>query len=251
MDNVRLTKEGPVSVLTIDRPEVMNALDSDTRTEMTSALQDLRGDDSTRAVVVTGAGDRAFSAGQDINESKNFEGEEAKDWVEEFDSLYEAIVGLDVPVVAKLNGVAIGSAFQVALLCDLRIASEDAEVGMNEINIGIPCILGSWIIESIAGYVPAAEITLTGEPVTAARAKELGLINQVVPDDELDDTVEERVGMLAEKPPVSMRWQKKWLRELRFDEALRDVSQRGKEIHSEVYESGEPEEYMGQFLGET
>lgn len=248
MSKVQLTEANNVATLTIDRPQVLNALDSDTRLEMTAALREVQDSESLRVLVITGAGDRAFSAGQDLNEARNFEGEQAEDWVEEFDTLYEEILDLDIPVIAKLNGSAIGAAFQVALLCDFRIASDRSEVGMNEINIGIPCILGGWMIKNMAGWIAAAEITLTGKVLDADEARELNLVNDVVPDDELDEAVDDLASTLAEKPPVSMKWQKRWLRELRFEENLREVSDRGKEIHSEVYDSGEPEEYMDKFL---
>lgn len=238
-----------MATLTIDRPKVLNALDSDTRVEMIAALEEIEERESVRVLVVTGAGDRAFSAGQDLNETRSFEGgQEAEDWVEEFDRLYEKLLGVDVPVIAKLNGSTAGSAFQVALLCDFRIASGEAEVGMTEIDIGIPCILGSWIIRNVAGWVPAAELTLTGKMIEADEASDLGLVNEVVPDDELDTAVADLASTLAEKPPNSLMWQKRWLQELRFDRGLREVSERGGEIHAEVYDSGEPEEYMGKFL---
>lgn len=249
MENVRLDTEDGVATLTIDRPDVMNALNSQTRRELTEAIQRVDEDDDARVLVVTGSGDRAFSAGQDINESRELQGDAVADWVEEFDRLYEELLGVDVPVIARINGDAIGSALQVALLCDVRIASEEARVGMNEINIGIPCILGAWLIENVAGYDAAAKLTLTGDPISAREGEELGLVGTVVPDDELDDTVDELATTLASKPPMAMERQKQWLRELRFDEGdLRRVSQRGQEIHSEVYASGEPEQYMSEFL---
>jgi len=248
METITVSVDENVSTIEIDRPDVLNALNSQVRVELTAAIREANETDSTRAVVITGSGERAFSAGQDINESQDFHGEDAKEWVREFDSLYAEILSLDIPVVAKLNGVATGSGFQVALLCDIRIASADATVGMNEINIGIPCILGGWMIERVAGYMAAVELTLTGELVSAERAKEIGLINRVVSAEKLDETVDELAENLATKPPVSMKWQKKWLRELRFDDSFETVSRRSEEIHSEVYQSGEPETYMKKFL---
>lgn len=249
MENVHLDIEDGIATLTIDRPEAMNALNSQTREELTEAVKRVDSDDDARVLVITGSGDRAFSAGQDINESREFEGDAVAEWVEEFDRLYEKILGIDVPVIARINGDAIGSALQVALLCDIRIASEEARIGMNEINIGIPCILGAWLIENVAGYDAAAKLTLTGDPISAHEGEELGLIGSVVPDDELDDTVNELATTLASKPPIAMERQKQWLRNLRFDEGdLREVSQRGQEIHTEVYASGEPEQYMSEFL---
>jgi len=248
MDNVRLETDDAKATVTIDRPAVMNAFDSKTRSELTSTLAGLKDDEGIRVVVITGAGDSAFSAGQDVSESREFGVEDATEWVAEWDALYAELLGFEVPVIAKLNGVAVGAAFQVALLCDLRIAAPHAKVGMPEIDIGIPCVLGSWMIERIAGYAPAAELSLTGEPIDPERAATLGLVTRVVPEEELDAAVDELAGELAAKSPVAMTWQKRWLRGLLFEEDVSEIMERGQEIHAEVYESGDPERYMSEFL---
>lgn len=238
-----------IATVSIDRPDVLNALNSTTRRELESALGRATEDGSIQAVVLTGTGDRAFSAGQDINESKDFSDDEAVDeWIHEFSDLYERLISSEIPIVARLNGDAIGSALQVALLSDIRVAAEDARFGMNEINIGIPCILGGWIIHTLVGHRAAAELTLTGNPVSADRAAELGLVNRVVPQPELDSTVDELARDLADKPSAAMTAQKRWLRELRFEEDFEDVIERSAEIHADVYATGEPEQHMSEFL---
>jgi len=250
MDNVNLRYNEEVATVEINRPEVLNALNSKTKQELTEAFRAIKNDSDTRVVILTGAGSRAFSAGQDINESRNIEGEEAEDWVDEFYGLYEELIQFDIPVIAKLNGSAVGSGLQLALLCDIRIAAEDAEFGMNEINIGIPCILGAWIIQRLASTSAAIEITLQGNLINANRARELELVNEVMPSSEFDEYVEQMANELAEKPQESMKKQKKWLRELRFNDELENVSKKAGEVHTEIYSTGEPEKYMGEFITE-
>lgn len=248
MDTVSVSITDGVATVTIDRPDNMNALNSPTRQNLTSAFSEVKQNEDVRVIVLTGAGDRVFSAGQDINESRQFSGEDAHGWMDEWETLYTEIIESDVPTVAKLNGDAVGAAFQIALLCDLRIAAEDVNVGMTEMNIGIPCISGSWIVERVSGYAAATELTLTGELIDAERANELELVHRVVPKAELDDEVAEMTQNLSEKPPISMKYQKEWLRELFGMDEFSSMMARGDEIHSSVYESGEPEKYMSQFL---
>jgi len=235
-----------IATLTIDRPDVLNAFDSATRAAFVSAAREVQADD-VRAVVVTGAGDRAFSAGQDIDETAAFGGGDADEWVAEFESLYESVLGFDVPVVAAVNGVAVGLGFQIALLCDVRIAARDAAVGVPELDVGLPCVLGGYLIETLAGAGAAAELALTAETVDAPRARELGLLTRVVPPAELDDAVAEMVETLAEKPPRATASQKAWLRRLRFDGELSAVLERGRELHADAYDTGEPAARMAQF----
>jgi len=250
MNNVLLEINSSVATLLINRPDAMNALNSETRQEITSTLIDVNENDDVRALIITGAGDNTFSAGQDITESKEFDDEDANTWIDEWDSLYAELLGMDIPVIAKLNGDAVGAAFQIALLCDMRIATDDTRLGMTEIDIGIPCITGGWIIERVSGYAAAAELTLTGELIDASRAKQLNLVNKVVPQEELDDSVDELAQKLSEKPPISMAAQKKWLRNLFVDKDMSEIMRDAQRIHSGIYNSGEPERFMTEFLDE-
>lgn len=241
------SEDGRVATLTIDRPDALNAFDSATRRAFTAAARELQGRDDVRAVVVTGAGDRAFSAGQDVGEAADFGGDDAAGWVDEFEALYRALLDFDVPLVAAVNGVAVGLGFQVALLCDLRVAARDAAVGMTELDVGLPCVLGSYLIETVADHGAAAELALTAETVDAPRARELGLLSRVVAAEELDAAVANLAGTLADKPPRAAASQKAWLRRLRFDGELSAVLRRGRELHAEAYDTGEPAARMAAF----
>src|SRR2546422_103917 len=119
------------------------------RQELASAFEALDVDSAVTAVVLTGAGDRAFAAGQDLNEASDFRPESIEDWIDSFNHLYSAIQVFNKASVAAINGYALGAAFQLALLCDIRIASEKARFGMPEIDDGIPCITGTWTLYEV------------------------------------------------------------------------------------------------------
>ena len=119
-------RTGDVVVITLDRPRVLNALNRALKGELADALSAIKGDESVRAVVITGAGDQAFSAGQDLTEAKDMTGPEAEEWVREFELLYDQVRMLDVPVIAAVNGWAMGAGCQLALLADVRIVRERA-----------------------------------------------------------------------------------------------------------------------------
>lgn len=123
MDRFILTeRRGEVGVITLNRPEILNAWHSPMRQQLVAAFTSFEEDETVRAIILTGAGDRAFSAGQDLNETRTFDGARGQEWVGEWERLYDAMRSLSKPLIAALNGVAAGSAFQVALLCDFRVA---------------------------------------------------------------------------------------------------------------------------------
>lgn len=131
-------RRGPVSILTLNRPEVLNAWHRPMRDQLVSLLKEAEADPDVRAIILTGAGDRAFGAGQDLNETKSFDSSHAEGWMDEWKRLYGTIRGLSKPLIAALNGVAAGSAFQVSLLADFRIAHDGVKMGQPEIDSGIP-----------------------------------------------------------------------------------------------------------------
>ena len=216
------TRDG-IATLTLDRPEVMNAWHAPMRREITAALGDLNADDRVRAVIITGAGDRAFCAGQDLNETKAFDPERAAEWIDEWRALYGAIRSLDKPLVAALNGVAAGSAFQVALQADIRIGHADVRMGQPEIDAGIASTLGPWLMRGMLGLSRTVELTLTGRMMDGRECHAIGLIHELVPEEQVMARSREVAGELAAKPPIAMRLNKRRFREATqagFDEAL-------------------------------
>src|SRR5262249_7952553 len=152
-------------------------------TPMREALVDVieaaESDDAVRAIVLTGAGDRAFGAGQDLNETKSFDPDRAELWIGEWRRLYSCIRGLSKPLVVALNGVAAGSAFQVALRGDIRISQPGVTMGQPEIDSGIATTTGSWIMREILGLARTIDLTLSGRMMDAAECERIGLINRI------------------------------------------------------------------------
>ncbi len=246
---IKLDRESGVATITLNRPEVMNAWHSAMRSEVTLAMRALNTETGIGAIILTGSGDKAFCAGQDLNETKSFDAARSAVWIEEWRSLYGAMRALDKPLVIALNGVAAGSAFQVALLGDVRIGHPGVRMGQPEINSGIASTLGPWIMREMIGLSRTIELTLTGRMMDAAECHQIGLIHRLVPQGEVMATARETAQLLADKPPIAMRLDKRRFREVTeagFDEAL--VA--GVRIQKESYGSGEPQRYMEKFLAE-
>ena len=238
-----------IGIITLNRPDVLNAWHKPMREEISAALETYENDSAIRAIILTGTGDRAFCAGQDFNEAKNFDPDSALDWIEEWRSLYSLIRSLSIPLIAALNGVAAGSGFQVALLADLRIGHPGVKMGQPEINSGILSITGPWIMREMLGLSRTIELTLSGRMMDAEECQQIGLIHKLVPRDALMTEALNMARMLAQKPPVAMRLDKQRFREVTedsFQEAL-DAAVR---YHHKSYATGEPQAIMAKFLEE-
>jgi len=240
-------KRGVVGILTLNRPRVLNAWDAAMRVELIEALGAVDADAAVGAVVLTGAGDRAFGAGQDLNEARSFDADRAEAWVWEWDRLYDRMLSLSKPIVAAVNGIAAGSAFQVALLCDLRIGHPGVKMGQPEINSGIPSTTGPWIMREIIGLAHTIDLTLTGRMVDADECCRMGLLSRIVPRERVMEEAIALAEHLASKPPIAMR-----LNRLRFREMTAagfcDALAAGVRNQREAYASGEPARMMDRFL---
>ena len=205
METLLLERRGRVAIITINRPEKRNALNIKTREEGAAVLDELRGDDSVGVVVFTGAGDKAFIAGADIAE---FAGRTANMQREVMlgRSLFTAIDSFPKPVIAMINGYCLGGGCELALACDIRIASETASFGQPEINLGIiPGGGGTQRLPRLVGEGKAMELILTGEIIDAKTAFAIGLVNHVVPADQLEAKTMEIAGRIADKGPIALR----------------------------------------------
>jgi enoyl-CoA hydratase/carnithine racemase len=244
---IRIERDGDVAVITLDRPERLNAWHAPMRAELRDALDTLGADDGVRALVLTGAGHRAFSAGQDLAETERFDADDVAGWMEEWDALYGRIRWLAKPIVAALNGVAAGSAFQVALLCDVRVGHAGSRMGQPEIDAGIPSILGPWIMLDMLGRSRTIELVLTGRLMEASEAHAVGLIHHLVESGQVHATALEVAHGLAAKPAIAMRLNRHRFAEVNeasFQEAL--VAAR--RISAEAFASGEPQAMMARFF---
>jgi enoyl-CoA hydratase len=198
-------KKGNAAIITINRPKLMNALNTLVATEMRDAMADAEADENVRVVVITGAGDRSFCAGADIGELAVLSGVQARDFSLKAQLLTTLIEGIRKPVVAKINGLCLGGGNEVAMSCDFRIASDKAMFGQPEINLGIlPGMGGTQRLTRLIGKTKAIEMNMLGEMISAAEAYRLGLVNKVVPAAELDKAVDEVVEKLASKGPIAL-----------------------------------------------
>lgn len=248
-DSVLSERRGAVGVLTLNRPEVLNAWDAGMRARLVEAFDEMEADPSVRAVILTGAGDRAFGAGQDLNETKTFDADRAELWIGEWERLYDRIRSLSKPVVAALNGVAAGSAFQVALLCDLRVGHAGTTMGQPEINSGLASITGPWIMREHLGLARTIDLTLTGRMMDAEECHRIGLINRLVPEDGVMAAALHLADELAGKPPHAMRLDRARFREV-TEPGFRDCLAAAVRAHRESYGTGEPARMMDAFLAE-
>jgi enoyl-CoA hydratase len=213
-----------VAIVTINRPEKRNALNIKTREEGAQVLDALRDDESVGVVVFTGAGDKAFIAGADIAEFAGRTALTQRD-VMVARSLFNAIDNFPKPVIAMINGYCLGGGCELALACDLRIASETASFGQPEINLGIiPGGGGTQRLTRLVGEGKAMELILTGEIINAQAAYNIGLVNTVVPAADLEAKTMEIANRIAEKSPVALRMAKEAVKlasRSNLDEGLR------------------------------
>jgi enoyl-CoA hydratase/carnithine racemase len=249
MEFIKLERVGNVTVLTLNRPECLNAWHTAMRAEIMQVLREAATDSAVGALVMTGAGDRAFCAGQDLNEARDFDGARAETWIGEWETYYYLLRSFPKPLVMALNGTAAGSAFQVALLGDIRVAHEGVKMGQPEINAGIASVTGPWIMREMLGLSRTIELTLTGRMMQAQECHQLGLIHHLVPADEVRARALAIATELAAKPPIALRLDKQRFQEM-TEAGFRDAMQAAARLHHESYESGEPARMMQAFFAE-
>lgn len=203
-ENILLERRGRVALVTINRPDKLNALNIKTREELANALDELRADAEIRVVVLTGAGEKAFVAGADINE---FAGRTAVQQraVMKARNIFVTAEDFPKPLIAMINGFCLGGGCELALSCDIRIASEKARFGQPEINLGIiPGGGGTQRLTRLVGEGKAMQMILTGEIIDAQEASRLGLVNEVHPVADLEAKTMELANKIAEKSPVAL-----------------------------------------------
>lgn len=245
--HVLVETRGRVGLITLNRPERLNAWDRPMRDDIVAALRRFDADGGIGAVVMTGAGERAFSAGQDLNEAHDFDAERAESWIREWETFYGTLRRLTKPVVIALNGVAAGSAFQVALLGDIRVGHDGVRMGQPEINSGIASITGPWIMREMLGLSRTVELTLTGRLMAMEECHRIGIVHHVVPREAVLDRAIGIAEDLAAKAPFAMRLDRAWfadMTEASFQQAIAAAIA----AHRAAYASGEPARKMAEFL---
>ncbi len=236
-----------VILLTLNRPGRMNAWDEGMRSDLIDRLISASADPEARALVLTGAGDRAFCAGQDLNELSAFGPEKADDWIDGFARLYRAVASLEIPVVAALNGVAAGSAFQFVLLADLRIGHAGVRMGQPEIRSGIASITGPWIMRETLGLSHTRELTLSGRLMEAEEALRLGALHEIVAREAVLERAMDAARELGSRPRTAMRLIKRRFFEV-LEPGLDEAIDAARRYHRLAFESGEMHEETRRFL---
>ncbi len=230
-ETIIVEKHGPVAVIKFNRPKALNAINPQVNAEVHRALDEIEKDPSTRVLVLTGEGEKAFIAGADISHMVNLSPLGARQWSEEGHSLGFRLEQFPLPIIACVNGFALGGGAEMAMACDFIYASETAKFGQPEINLGlIPGFGGTQRLPRLVGKGRAKELCMTGVMISAQEAKELGLVNKVFPPDKLWEETMKTAQLMASKGGVSLRAVKQCI-DRGFDTDLR----RGCQMESDAF----------------
>jgi enoyl-CoA hydratase len=237
-----------VAVVTINNPSRLNSMNSALMDEFIDALSSLAANAELRAVVLTGAGDKAFIGGADIREMSALAGaEDSRRFITRLHRCCEAIRAIPVPTIARINGLTLGGGLEIAAACDVRVAVESAVFGMPEVKLGIPSVIEAALLPMLIGWGRTRQILLFGKNFSAHEAHSWGLVNELVSSSELDTAVGQWLDQLLSCSPGAVRLQKQLIRSWE-DMPLRAAIQAGIESFTTAVRSGEPSTAMGDFL---
>jgi enoyl-CoA hydratase len=240
-------ERGCVARIVVDNRARLNILNSELIRQLTEAVNSLADIERLRVLILTGAGDRAFIGGADINEMAAFDKSSARDFIARLHETCAAIRHSPVPVIARICGYCLGAGLEIAASCDLRIAADNSTFGMPEVKVGIPSVIEAALLPRLIGWGKAAELIYTGESISASEALDCGLVERVVPRAQLDRAVERWTQAILEAGPRALRLQKSLIREwerLPLDQAI----ERGIDSFAAAYETDEPRRFMERFL---
>lgn len=239
--------ERGIATVTIREAKSLNILSTPVIADLTNAVQALAERKGVRVLVVRGTGDKGFIGGADINEMAALTRETAEVFISGLRDLCNALRHFPVPVIARMPGWCLGGGLELALACDIRIASDDAQLGMPEVKVGIPSVIHAALMPRLIGNARTAWFLLTGEIADAAQSLSAGLVSQVVPLGNLDSEVTRVAELLASFGPQVVRQQKRLLRE--WEEApLDDSIENSVTEFGLAFETGEPQEHMASFI---
>jgi len=207
LENVLYEKKGPIAYVTLNRPKVLNALNKRTWADLRSAFEDARNDAGVRGVIITGAGDKAFIAGADISELANVTAVEAEESSTFGQMVLNLIENLGKPVIAAINGFALGGGCETAMACTIRVASENAKFGQPEVKLGLlPGGGGTQRLPRLIGKGRALQLILSGEMISAQEAYRIGLVNEVVPAADLINRAEAILKQIFANAPIAVKY---------------------------------------------
>jgi len=244
-------KDDNLGLITINRPKVLNALDKLTKEEIIEALGEFEEDKKVRVIIFTGAGTKAFSSGQDLEEIKGMSSDEARNWISGWEILDDRILNLKKPTISMVRGYCIGGGFQMSLYMDIRIASSEAKFGLPEVNQGIPCICGTYLLGSLIGLGRVAPLLLLGEFISADEAFQMGLVHKVFPPEDLESNTLRIAKELASKPPTAVRFMREWKARLMnrsFGMTIAEERKVAREYHSQAFGGDETKGAINDFL---
>jgi enoyl-CoA hydratase len=206
-ENLLVERDGALAVVTINRPKVLNALNAQTLDELRRAMIDAKQDDGVRVVILTGAGEKSFVAGADINELAAQSPVAGREHALTGQRVFDLVETIGKPVIAAINGYALGGGCELAMACTLRLAADTAKLGQPEVALGlIPGYAGTQRLPRLVGKGRAMEMMLTGAPITAAEALRIGLVNRVVPAADVMTEARALAAKLATLAPIAMRY---------------------------------------------
>ena len=241
MSLTRLEKKDNYAILTIDRTDALNALNEEILTEIHGQVEELANDKAIRGFIITGAGEKAFCAGADIGQMASFSPEQAEAFARKGHQTMNAISGSDLVSIAAINGFALGGGLELALSCDIRLASENARMGLPETGLGIiPGFGGTQRLARLIGPALALEIILTGDQFKADRAVQTGLVNQVVPLADLLPTAEKMMGIITGKKGPEAQKIARWLVHSGLEQPLSAGLEREINEFSSIFSREEP-----------
>jgi len=206
-ENLLLERDGAIAIVTINRPKVLNALNTQTLDELRRAVLDLKQDEGARVVILTGAGDKSFVAGADINELALQTPTGGREHALGGQHVFDLLENMGKPVIAAINGFALGGGCELAMACTLRLAADTARLGQPEITLGLlPGYAGTQRLPRLVGKGKAMEMILTGAAIAADEAQRIGLVTRVVPAAELMAEARKLAAQLARNAPIAMRY---------------------------------------------
>jgi enoyl-CoA hydratase len=247
-ETIRLDFEGALAIVTINRPKALNAINSQVIAELDQALTQVAGNESTRVLIVTGGGDKAFVAGADIAEMADFGPEAAEAFSRRGHQVFARLGALPIPTIAAINGFALGGGLEVALSCDLLYASEKAKLGLPEVSLAVlPGFGGTQRLSRLIGAMRARELVLTGDSIDAAKAKEIGLVLEVFPAEQLLSKCKDIAATIAARGPIAVAQAKRTIA-LGADLPLSEANSLESKAFGFVFGTADQKEGMKAFL---
>jgi len=240
-------QEGPVATITINRPEVLNTLTHELILRLTQEIRQWSAQKAVRVIVLTGSGDKAFVGGVDVKAMMDLDPDGAERFITDLHRCFLAVRQSEKLVIASINGFALGGGLELVASCDLRIASDRARFGMPEVRVGIPSVIEAAILPRLIGLGRAAELVYLGEMIDAQEAWRIGLVNKVVPHEQLKEATRQMAEKALQCGPTAMVLQKKLIAQW-MDLSLSDAAEAGIRAFRDTYKTGEPKEGMKAFL---